>query len=107
MRSVLIWVWRRSDNGPTLPSCAPPPLCSLSFRLPTIFAHQLLQGQPLPGRQAAWYTKALPTFSDTLALVRQHLWPVTLSYLSPAKADMIEIPRALFERCIQTLAFAA
>ena len=77
------------------------------FSLVTIFAHQLLQGQPLPVRQAAWYSKALPTFSDTLAFVRQHLWPVTLSYLSPAKADMIEIPRPLFERFIQTLAFAA
>ena len=77
------------------------------FSLVTIFAHQLLQGQPLPVRQATWYTKALPTFSDTLAFVRQHLWPVTLSYLSPAKADMIEIPRALCERFIQTLAFAA
>jgi len=77
------------------------------FSLVTIFAHQLLQGQPLPVRQAAWYTKALPTFSDTLAFVRQHLWPVTLSYLSPAKADIIEIPRALFERLTQTLAFAA
>jgi DDE superfamily endonuclease len=77
------------------------------FSLVTIFAHQLLQGQPLPVRQAAWYTKALPTFSDTLAFVRQHLWPVTLSYLSPATPDMIEIPRALFERFIQTLAFAA
>ena len=77
------------------------------FSLVTIFAHQLLQGQPLPIRQAAWYTKALPTFSDTLAFVRQHLWPVTLSYLSPAKADIVEIPRTLFERFIQTLAFAA
>lgn len=36
------------------------------FSLVTIFAHQLLQGQPLPVRQAAWYRKALPTFSDTL-----------------------------------------
>jgi hypothetical protein len=44
-------------------------------------------------------------FSDTLAFVRQHLWPVTLSYLSPAKPDMIEIPRALFERLTQTLAY--
>jgi len=55
----------------------------------------------------AWYSKALPTFSDTLAFVRQQLWPVTLSYLSPANADIVEIPRALFERLIQTLAFAA
>jgi hypothetical protein len=77
------------------------------FSLVTIFAHQLLQGQPLPVRQAAWYTKALPTFSATLAFVRQHLWPVTLSYLLPAKADRIEIPRTLFVRFIQTLAFAA
>ncbi len=77
------------------------------FSLVTIFAHQLLQGQPLPVRQAAWYTKTLPTFSDTLAFVRQHLWPVTLSSLSPATPDIVEIPRALFERFIQTLAFAA
>ncbi|HLJ34444.1 MAG TPA: transposase [Ktedonobacteraceae bacterium] len=77
------------------------------FSLVTIFAHQLLQGQSLPTRQAAWYSKTLPTFSDTLALVRQHLWPVTLSYLSPATPDSVEIPRALFERFIQTLAFAA
>jgi hypothetical protein len=77
------------------------------FSLVTLFAHQLLQGQSLPARQAAWYTKTHPTFSDTLALVRQHLWPVTLSYLSPAKPDLVEIPRALFERLTQTLAFAA
>jgi hypothetical protein len=77
------------------------------FALVTVFAHQLLQGQPLPVRQAAWYTKAQPTFSDALALVRQQLWPVTLSYRSPANPDIVEIPRALFERFIQTLAFAA
>jgi hypothetical protein len=77
------------------------------FSLVTIFAHQLLQDQTLPVRQTVWYTKPLPTFSDTLAFVRQHLWPVTLSYLSPAKPDIIEIPRDLFERFIQTLAFAA
>lgn len=77
------------------------------FSLVTLFAHQLLQGQSLSIRQTAWYTKVLPTFSDTLALVRRHLWPVTLSYLSPAAPDIVEIPRALFERFIQTLAFAA
>jgi len=36
-----------------------------------------VDGQSFPVRQAAWYTKALPTFSDTLAFVRQHLWPST------------------------------
>jgi transposase len=60
----------------------------------------------------AWYgrqqrVKALPTFADTLAFVRQQLWPVTLFGMSPAKSDMVEIPRALFERLIDTLAFVA
>jgi hypothetical protein len=45
------------------------------------------------------------TFADTLAFVRLHLWPVTLSYMSPTKPDMVEIPRALFERLTETLAF--
>ncbi len=77
------------------------------FSLVTLLAHQLLQEQPLPVRQAAWYTKALPTFADTLAFVRKQLWPVTLSFISPTKPDMVEIPRALFERLTETLAFAA
>jgi hypothetical protein len=61
----------------------------------------------LPIRQAAWYTKALPTFADTLAFVRQQLWPVTLFCMSPAKHDMVEIPRTLLDRLTDTLAFAA
>jgi hypothetical protein len=77
------------------------------FALVTLFAHQVLQGQPLPVRQAAWYPKALPTFVDTLALVRHQLWPVTFSYLSPPQPEMVEIPRALFDRMTDTLAFAA
>jgi hypothetical protein len=48
------------------------------FSLVTLFAQQLLQGRNLPVRQAAWYTKALPSFADTLAFVRQQLWSVTL-----------------------------
>jgi hypothetical protein len=72
-----------------------------------MLAHTRLQEQPLPIRQAAWYTKTTPTFSDALALVRQQLWPATISYMSPAKRDTVEIPRALFERLTDTLAFAA
>ena len=77
------------------------------FSLVTLFAHQLLGTESFPVRQSAWYTKALPTFSDALALVRQHLWPVTLSYLSSSKPDMVEIPRSLLNRFVNTLAFAA
>ena len=77
------------------------------FSLITLLAQTLLDSKPLPVRQSAWYTKALPTFADTLAFVRQQLWPVTLFCMSPAKPDMVEIPRALFERLTETLAFAA
>ncbi len=77
------------------------------FSLVTIFAQQLLQGQAFPVRQAAWYSKTLPTFSDTLADLRQHLWPTTFFSVSSPDADTVHIPRALFERLVDTLAFAA
>jgi hypothetical protein len=77
------------------------------FSLVTLFAHQLLQRQELPVRQAVWYQKSVPTFSDTLAFVRQQLWPVEISWLSGAKPDVVIIPKALFDRLTDTLAFAA
>lgn len=77
------------------------------FSLVTLFAHQLLQGQKPPTRQAAWYAKKVATFSDTLAFVRQHLWPVTISWLSPNDPEVVQIPKALFDRFTDTLAFAA
>jgi hypothetical protein len=77
------------------------------FSLVTLFAHQLLQGQELPVRQAAWYGKTVATFSDTLAFVRQQLWPVSISWMSGAKGDVVVIPKALFERLTDTLAYAA
>ena len=77
------------------------------FSLITLFAHELLQGQAMATRQTAWYQKSVPTFSDTLAFVRQQLWPITISWLSPGKADVVIIPKALFERFTDTLAYAA
>src|SRR5215212_5643096 len=77
------------------------------FSLVTLSAHASLHGRPLPVRQAAWYAKTDPTFSDTLAFVRQQLWPTTVFSTSPSSDDVIEIPRALFDRLTDTLAFAA
>jgi len=77
------------------------------FSLVTIFAHQLLDEHPFPVRQAAWYAKALPTFSDTLAFVRQHLWPSCFFARSSSQHEMVEIPRVLFDRLVDTLAFTA
>jgi DDE superfamily endonuclease len=77
------------------------------FSLVTIFAHQLLDEHPFPVRQAAWYAKARPTFSDTLAFVRQHLWPSSFFCRSSSQGEMVEIPRPLFDRLVDTLAFTA
>ncbi len=77
------------------------------FSLITLFAHELLQGQAMLTRHAAWYQKSVPTFSDTLALVRQQLWPISISWLSPGRPDVVIIPKALFERFTDTLAYAA
>lgn len=77
------------------------------FSLVAVFAHQLLQGKEMSVRQAAWYHKVEPTFSDTLALVRQQLWPVSISWISGTEPDVVIIPKALFERLTDTLAFAA
>ena len=77
------------------------------FSLVTLFAHHLLDEQPFPVRQAAWYAKALPTFSDTLAYVRQHLWPSSFFCQLSSQADTVQIPRVLFDRLVDTLAFTA
>jgi len=77
------------------------------FSLVTIFAHQLLGEQSFPVRQAAWYAKALPTFSDTLAFVRLQLWPSCFFARSSSQHEVIAIPRVLFDRLVDTLAFTA
>jgi hypothetical protein len=54
-------------------------------------------------QQAAWYHKTLPAFSDTPALVRRELWPVSISWMSGAQDDVVIIPKALFECLMDTL----
>ncbi len=77
------------------------------FSLVTLFAHVRLAGQPLPVRRAAWYAKTIPTFSDALAFVRRQPWPVAAFSTSPSADEVVDIPRALFDRLTDALAFAA
>lgn len=77
------------------------------FSLVTLMAGQLAQEHTLPVRQAAWYRKSLPTFTDAIAIARQHLWSSTHFYMSPTKADMVDISRALLNRLTDTLCYAA
>jgi hypothetical protein len=58
----------------------------------TRLAGQLAQQHALPVRQAVWSRKSWPTVVDAITVVRQHLWTSTHVCLSPAKAEMGEIP---------------
>jgi hypothetical protein len=76
------------------------------FSLVTLLVHRLLQGKDLPTRQAAWYQKASPSFSDALAFLRLQLWPARVIWRSPAQTDIVEIPRGLLDCLTDMLAYA-
>jgi hypothetical protein len=73
----------------------------------TMMAAHLIGTNPMPGRTAAWYHKAPATFSDPIALVRQCLWRQCHCSTSQAAADVVKIPRALFDRFTDALCYAA
>ena len=56
---------------------------------------------------AAWYGKRQPTFSDAIAVVRRALWDAPSLSLSQPRADVIEIPVALWQRLTETACYAA
>jgi hypothetical protein len=79
------------------------------FSLVTLLAHQrMAQEGTREFRQAAWYRKAHPTFSDALALVRRELLWVEGTFCgSTREADMVKVPRAFVEHLSKTLCYAA
>ena len=83
-----------------------PALLSL-FSIIALVAHFLLEKGASSVRNTAWYTKVYPTFSDAIALVRRHLWDHIHFSTSQQEVDMIKIPRALFERFIDAMTYAA
>jgi hypothetical protein len=58
-------------------------------------------------RQAVWYEKALPTFSDALAQVRRCLWRQMTFCLSSKHTDRQKSPTTLFAHLGELLAYAA
>jgi hypothetical protein len=77
------------------------------YSLVTLMAAHLIGTHPMPVRTAAWYRKAHATFSDTIALVRQCLWRQCHFSMSQAAADVVKIPRSLYERFTDVLCYAA
>lgn len=77
------------------------------YALITALAQQWAAAQPLPFRTTAWYHKEEATFADAIAFVRRTLWLKLNCVDSATAGDSVLIPRAAFERLLETLCYAA
>jgi hypothetical protein len=68
------------------------------FSLVVLLAHRLTEGQALPVRSAAWYTKSEATFADALAVVRRHLWS-TVKFPNSAEQSCSNSERRIARSC--------
>lgn len=75
------------------------------FSLVTLLAHQCAPRGKLPVRQAAWYTKSAPTFSDALAVVRQTLWQHLLFSMCRRTHDVQKISQRQIQRLTSALSY--
>ena len=75
------------------------------FSLVTLVAHQHAKRRKLPIRQAAWYHKPQPTFSDALALARWQIWQPECfpSVVSPS--DNLKLSAAIQNRLLSALCY--
>ena len=95
-------------SGRNEPSPEPPALFGL-FSVVTLAADILIgqQGGMAP-RAPAWYDKTSPSFADAIALVRRHLWVQQGTFMpSEREHESIKVPRLLYHRMLDTLAYAA
>jgi hypothetical protein len=73
----------------------------------TVVALQLSQGSHIPVPVTAWYGKAEPTFDDSLALVRRHLWRIRYLVNSVPEPEFVQFPRETVELLLHGLPLAA
>jgi hypothetical protein len=77
------------------------------FSLVTLLANTLVRSGRLPVRQAAWYVKTTPTFSDALAAVRAHWWRAIALSTSTHGRNVVKVPRNVFLRLHEAACYAA
>jgi hypothetical protein len=76
------------------------------FSIVSLLADRLARRGKLPVRQAAWYRKPRATFSDAIALVREHIWLRSSLFTSHSDRRMKNIPRVLLDGLMQTACYA-
>jgi len=75
------------------------------FSLVTLMAHQHAKRRKLPVRQAAWYHKSQPTFSDALALARWQIWQYECFPSVASPSDSTKTPAAIRNRLLSALCY--
>jgi hypothetical protein len=77
------------------------------FSLVTLWAHDLDTDPLFRPRTAVWYVKPHRTFSDAIAAVRREIWAHHILCTSRRGGEIIEIPRDIWNRMADALAYAA
>jgi DDE superfamily endonuclease len=77
------------------------------FSLVCLWAHDLFAAQAFTPRRAVWYPKTHLTFSDAIAAVRREIWQHQITYTSRSPDQHMTIPRRIWNRMANALAFAA
>jgi hypothetical protein len=77
------------------------------FSLVTLWAHDLHNDPLFQPRAAAWYRKPHRTFSDAIAAVRREIWAQQIFCTSRSSGETIKIPRDIWNRMADALAYAA
>jgi hypothetical protein len=77
------------------------------YALVCLWAQDLSASGALSPRPAAWYPKAHLTFSDAIAAVRREIWRHQNSAMSGQSDDVVQIPRQLWTRMADALAYTA
>ena len=77
------------------------------FSLVTLLAHPQAKQRKLPIRQAAWYHKPKPTFSDALALVRWQIWQHECFQSVGSPSDNSKFAAAIQNRLLSALCYTS
>jgi len=76
------------------------------FSWVTLLANQSQVDGRLPVRQAAWYAKTTPTFSDAIALVRRRIWIHWGFCMSRTRTDMQKSRPDLLNRLFEAVCYS-
>jgi hypothetical protein len=77
------------------------------FSLVTLLALRLCPKGRLPVAGSAWYHKPEATFTDCLAVVRQHIWRTRYLVNSALQANLVQLPQEVFDLLLSDPPLAA